>query len=207
MGRRRRGLSPEDSALWDKVAATTTPMHAAAPQGAARADSPDAGELAAAPPALRLPVAPALRTDRLLHRPAPPPGPVVTLDLAPDPHDALRTANAHMDRRRFEKLRRGRVEPEARLDLHGMTSDEAHRTLTDFILTAAALDRRLVLIITGKGRAGENGTSPRRHGVLRHSLPHWLAAPPIAGRILQVAEAHARHGGSGAFYVCLRRRR
>lgn len=83
--------------------------------------------------------------------------PTTTLSLAPDPHEALRTANAHMDRRRFEKLRRGRVEPEARLDLHGMTSDEAHRTLTEFILTAAALDRRLVLIITGKGRADDAG--------------------------------------------------
>lgn len=112
-----------------------------------------------------------------------------------------------MDRRRFEKLRRGRVEPEARLDLHGMTSDEAHRTLTEFILTAAALDRRLVLIITGKGRADDAGAGPRRHGILRHSLPHWLSAPPLSARILQVAEAHSRHGGSGAFYVCLRRRR
>ena len=48
---------------------------------------------------------------------------------------------------------------------------------------------------------------PRRHGILRHSLPHWLAAPPLSGRILQVAPAHQRHGGAGAFYVYLRRQR
>lgn len=196
MGRRRRGLSPEESALWEKVAATATPMHGS---DAVMADGPFAASLPLpdmAPP-------PPAKTPR---RP-PPSAPAVSIHLAPDPHEALRTANPHMDRRRFEKLRRGRMEPEARLDLHGMTSEEAHRRLVSFILTAEAFDHRLVLIITGKGRATEDGPGPRRHGILRHSLPHWLNTPPLAGRILQVAEAHARHGGGGAFYVCLRRRR
>ena len=112
-----------------------------------------------------------------------------------------------MDRRRFEKLRRGRIEPEARLDLHGMTSERAHSMLTAFILSAVARDRRLVLVITGKGKADDSAHQPRRHGILRHSLPHWLAAPPLIGHILQVAPAHQRHGGAGAFYVYLRRRR
>jgi DNA-nicking Smr family endonuclease len=48
---------------------------------------------------------------------------------------------------------------------------------------------------------------PQRTGILRHSVPHWLAAPPLSGRILQVASAHNRHGGGGAFYVYLRRSR
>ena len=112
-----------------------------------------------------------------------------------------------MDRRRFEKLRRGRIEPEARIDLHGMTSERAHGLLTGFILGAHARDLRLVLVITGKGSADESAWQPRRHGILRHSLPHWLAAPPLNARILQVAPAHQRHGGAGAFYVYLRRRR
>ena len=112
-----------------------------------------------------------------------------------------------MDRRRFDKLRRGRLEPEARIDLHGMTSERAHAALTDFILAAHARDLRLVLVITGKGQADDTPHQPRRHGILRHSLPHWLAAPPLTGRILQVATAHQRHGGAGAFYVYLRRRR
>jgi DNA-nicking Smr family endonuclease len=112
-----------------------------------------------------------------------------------------------MDRRRFDKLRRGRMEPEARIDLHGMTSEHAHAALNGFILSAYAQDLRLVLVITGKGKADDSPHQPRRHGILRHSLPHWLAAPPLAGRILQVTPAHQRHGGSGAFYVYLRRRR
>jgi DNA-nicking Smr family endonuclease len=112
-----------------------------------------------------------------------------------------------MDRRRFEKLRRGRLEPEARLDLHGMSSERAHAALAAFILSAHAADLRLVLVITGKGQPDESPHQPRRHGILRHSLPHWLAAPPLSGRILQVTPAHQRHGGAGAFYVYLRRRR
>jgi DNA-nicking Smr family endonuclease len=113
-----------------------------------------------------------------------------------------------MDRRRLDRLRRGRLEPEARLDLHGMDSARAHVRLSDFILGAHADGLRLVLVITGKGRADEgDGIMPRRSGILRHSLPHWLAAPPLVARILQVAPAHARHGGAGAFYVYLRRSR
>ena len=112
-----------------------------------------------------------------------------------------------MDRRRFDKLRRGRLDPEARIDLHGMTSERAHAVLTGFVRDAHARELRLVLVITGKGRPDEAALAPRRHGILRHSVPHWLAAPPLAALILQVATAHQRHGGAGALYVYLRRRR
>ena len=113
-----------------------------------------------------------------------------------------------MDRRRFDKLRRGRLQPEARLDLHGMTSERAYRALVAFILAAHATGLRLVLVITGKGRPGElDALAPQRHGVLRHSLPHWLSAPLLASKVLQVAPAHVRHGGAGAYYVYLRRQR
>ena len=130
-------------------------------------------------------------------------GPTVPIN----PSTMLDRAHPHMDRRRFDKMRRGRIEPEERLDLHGMTSERAHSALTGFILSAAARDVRLVLVITGKGRADESAHQPRRHGILRHSLPHWLGSPPLMGHILQIAPAHQRHGGAGAFYIYLRRRR
>jgi DNA-nicking Smr family endonuclease len=191
MPRPRRGLSPEDRKLWEAVAASATPLH-----------HPPA------PPADPTPPPPAPSpTPRPPRRPAPPPEPRVTLDLAPDPHAALLGANPHMDRRRFDKLRRGRLDPEARIDLHGMTSERAHPALTAFILDAHAAGLRLVLVITGKGRPDSTAMQPHRHGILRHSLPHWLAAPPLNSRILQVAPAHQRHGGAGAFYVYLRRQR
>ena len=191
---RGAGCRREERELWRKVAATASPL---------RVEPPSLDAPAPPPPPVAGPSRPAPAP-----RPAPAQGPGrVTLDLAPDPHAALERAHPHMDRRRFDKLRRGRLEPEARLDLHGMTSERAHAALTAFVLAAHASGLRLVLVITGKGRPGD-GTriAPQRHGVLRHSLPHWLAAPPLASKVLQVATAHQRHGGGGAFYVYLRPR-
>jgi len=88
---------------------------------------------------------------------------------------------------------------EARLDLHGMTQDEAHRALARFIARAQDDDRRAVLVITGKG-------GPGREGVLRRAVPRWLAEPPCRARVLAVETAQPRDGGAGALYVLLRRR-
>jgi DNA-nicking Smr family endonuclease len=186
---RRRSLSAEDRQLWERVAASAVPLR---PQ--------PARPVGGAPP---VPPANAEAAPRPLPGTAPRPAAARVPDLA----SFLDRAHPHMDSRRFEKLRRGRIEPEARLDLHGMTSERAHAALVGFLLGAHAAEKRLVLVITGKGRPDDSPHQPRVHGVLRHSLPHWLAQPPLAGRILQVAPAHPRHGGSGAFYVYLRRSR
>lgn len=113
-----------------------------------------------------------------------------------------------MDHKTFGKLKRGRLDPEGRIDLHGMTLDQAHPALTRFILSAQASGKRLVLVITGKGKkSDESGPIPRPRGVIRREVPLWLAAPPLAQAVLQISPAHLRHGGSGAFYVYLRRNR
>lgn len=114
----------------------------------------------------------------------------------------------NMDHKTFGKLKRGRLDPEGRIDLHGMTLDQAHPALTRFILSAQASGKRLVLVITGKGKkSDETGPIPRPRGVIRREVPLWLAAPPLAQAVLQISPAHLRHGGSGAFYVYLRRNR
>jgi len=113
-----------------------------------------------------------------------------------------------MDRKSFQRLKRGKLTPEAKLDLHGMTLDHAHAALTRFILRAHGGGKRLVLVVTGKGKDRDgDGPIPVRHGVLRHNVPHWLRLPPLGPLVLQVTEAHIRHGGGGAYYVYLRRRR
>lgn len=129
------------------------------------------------------------------------------VDLVPDPHQALARAPAAMDRSRLERLRRGRVEPEARLDLHGMTAARAHAALTGFVLRQAEAGRRLLLVITGKGRSADPHQMSGRPGILRHNVPHWLNTPPLAARVLQIVPAHRRHGGDGAYYIYLRRHR
>lgn len=146
------------------------------------------------PPVPREPIEPFVigsKSETALPRPA------ATKPAAPD-----------IDRRTYQRLKRGQTKPEARIDLHGMTADTAHGALTDFLFRAHASGKRLVLVITGKGRSGaDDDPVPIRFGVLRQSLPRWVAQPPLNALVLNIAEAHQRHGGSGAFYLTLRRAR
>jgi DNA-nicking Smr family endonuclease len=86
--------------------------------------------------------------------------------------------------------------------------DTAHSALTRFILSSQASGRRLVLVVTGKGKdRDDGGPIPTPRGKLRHQVPHWLELPPLAQAVLQVTPAHISHGGDGAYYVYLRRGR
>jgi len=109
--------------------------------------------------------------------------------------------SADVDSRTMDRLRRGRLRPEARLDLHGLTQDKAHRALDQFIAEAQSSGIRSIVIITGKGRVSEGG------GVLRNQVPNWLNASNIRPSILAFSPAQPKDGGSGALYVLLRRRR
>lgn len=129
-------------------------------------------------------------------------------DLSPGLSESLGRQPMRMDKKTFGKLKRGKSVPEARIDLHGMTVAAAHSALTSFILRTHGEGKRLVLVITGKGRVSDDADPiPTRTGVLRHQVPHWLAQQPLRHSVLQVVEAHQRHGGSGAFYVYLSRHR
>lgn len=103
------------------------------------------------------------------------------------------------------RLRKGVREPDARIDLHGMSAERAHRACLTFLSDAIARGCRVVLVITGKGRADRGGF--RTCGVLKESLPGWLRASPLGGSIVGIYQAHQRHGGAGACYVYLKRRR
>lgn len=122
--------------------------------------------------------------------------------------DRLAQAPVHMDNKAFGRMKRGKLSPEARIDLHGMTLDQAHPELVRFIMTSHTRGLRLVLVITGKGqRHDPYDPMPLRRGVLKQQAPQWLRMAPIAPMVLQVSEAHLRHGGGGAYYVYLRKRR
>ena len=117
-----------------------------------------------------------------------------------------------LDGRTGERLRKGALEPEARIDLHGLTEAAAHRALITFIRGAAARGCRLVLVVTGKGLKPVDPHEPfdlelvaRRRGVLRAMTPRWLAEPGLAGFVAELRTAHRRHGGEGALYVYLRK--
>jgi|GEM_PF-717368 len=103
------------------------------------------------------------------------------------------------DRGAYRKLARGQTPIEGRLDLHGHTQDEAHYALRYFIRGAQAQGRRHLLVITGKGRSSGS------EGILQKLVPLWLAAPGLRVYIAAVEQAGRAHGGSGAFYIRLRR--
>ena len=104
-----------------------------------------------------------------------------------------------LDRNLEKRLRQGAVSIDARIDLHGMKQDEAHDALERFLEQQIKNGRRCLLVITGKGRGNE--------GVLRSNLGKWLAASLNARQILALRSAALKHGGTGAFYVMLRRRK
>jgi DNA-nicking Smr family endonuclease len=108
---------------------------------------------------------------------------------------------AGVDRANAERLKRGFHAIEARLDLHGMTQAEAHRELVGFVVASHEVGRRCVLVITGRG------LGPEGPGVLKSAVPRWLEEAGLRRRILGVAGAQPRHGGAGALYLLLRRRR
>lgn len=188
--RRPRGLRPEDEDVWRKVVQTVTPMHAHPPRPIS---------LPEASAQIESPIHRPTRIERFRV------GEKASRDHVslPVPSSPIR-----MDTKEFKRMSRGKVQPEARIDLHGMTLAEAHPALTGFILNTHAAGMRLVLVITGKGkRSDDTGPIPRRAGVLKHQVPQWLSMQPLSPLILQLAEAHLKHGGGGAYYVYLRRGR
>ena len=193
---RRRTLRPEERDLWKAVTRTTHALH---PQPLVPSpDQPATFRPATPPEAAPAPIprtATRLPSFRVGERATAglPPG---LTKSAPSP--------LSMDAKTHARLTRGKLAPEARLDLHGMTLAEAHPALTGFIFRAHAEGERLVLVITGKG--GRRDGPAQNRGILRHQVPHWLRQGGLAPLILQVTEAHLRHGGSGALYVYLRRR-
>lgn len=174
---RGREMSAAERALWRHVTRHVRPIRPAPPQ-------PDAAPAAAAP----------------LRPAAAPPEP------APRPALPARPTNPVADASGHRKVRRGQVEPARRLDLHGLTHDQARAALLGVVAQVRAEGGRSLLVITGKGSrtlAGEDFWAPQP-GVLRRSLPAWLNDPALRPWIAGYAPAHARHGGGGAFYVFLK---
>ncbi|WP_417729114.1 Smr/MutS family protein [Roseovarius sp.] len=196
----RRRVRPEELELWQQVARTAQRI---------RPEEPPRERAAGPEPMIRNPrSAPALprledfQVGQTAGRAAPP------HDVLPGISERVAAAPIHMDKKAFQRLKRGKLVPEGKIDLHGMTLDQAHPALMGFILRSYAAGLRLVLVVTGKGKDRDTGGPiPVRHGVLRHNVPQWLRMAPLGPLVLQITEAHLKHGGGGAYYVYLRRQR
>jgi DNA-nicking Smr family endonuclease len=193
---RRRDLSPDETRLWRRVAHTTKaymalPLEpAAALPAKSIAEKPSVPELphialkrAKAQRAAKVPISKAL---------SPVKSPIGSL---------VAEASGH------KKVRRGKLDIDARIDLHGMRQIAAHTALGAIIARTRAENGRCILVVTGKGAPvdpGEDFITPQR-GVIRRRLPEWLNGPGIREHVSGFAPANAKDGGSGAFYVLLKR--
>ena len=202
---RRRGLTEDEKQLWSRVARSAVPLH-----GSGKPACPDSFADPAKTSSPRPVKVPAVTPPMAM--PSPDPGrsrplrPATSYHPPQSPAEHLAAAPVRMDHKTHKRLKQGRLRPESRLDLHGMTLAVAQPELAQFILSCHAAGLRLVLVITGKGRSGDHGPLPTRPGALRHQVPHWLHMPPLSAVVQQVTAAHVRHGGEGAYYVYLRRR-
>ena len=185
MGKRGQG-DDDDAELWEKVVEKAAPL-----KGRARTAGKPAPKAPKARPAVRL------QASRQV-TPSPPPKPSHVLRAEP------------LDRQISRQLDKGRLEVEARLDLHGLRQRDAHAQLRRFLKTAQARGLKHVLVITGKGAeqaASKSFYEEDERGVLRNAVPHWLAEPEFASLVVSYSPAPRRLGGDGALYVRLRRPR
>jgi DNA-nicking Smr family endonuclease len=184
MSGKDRRPSREEQALWQKMTGDVKPI--------ARTVAPEPAEPAAAPRAKPPKAVTAQPRKSAAPAAPPPPRPVKARELT-------HGASPGVDRRTADKLKRGMMTIEARLDLHGMTQAEAHGRLAAFIEGHHAAGRRCVLVVTGKGTWREEG------GVLRDAVPRWLNGAELRPRILSFCHAQPKDGGEGALYILLKR--
>ncbi len=173
-----RKLTAEERELWARLSQTVRPLAKVAP--------------AAEPPSTSTSKP---KKNRAEHGAvaAPAPQPNATTQRPP---------LAPMEARKRRRLARGLSEIDARIDLHGVRQERAFLLLQAFLRQAQSRGHRVVLIVTGKGRAGGDG-----RGVLRQAVPAWLARPDLRHLVVGFEPANRRHGGEGALYVRIRRRR
>ena len=167
MSRSKRELSGEEKKLWRRVVAGVKSR---------RPRASDADDKEEEPPRV--------------HRPVKAPAP-----LAPT-HPRTATAPPQ-DRGGEKRVRRGKLEVGATLDLHGHTQDSGRAALERFLRAAQKRGDTAVIVVTGVGRGGA--------GVLKRRLPEWLAERELRPLVSGYAQAHRAHGGAGAFYVFVQR--
>ena len=183
----KRRLTKEELSLWLQVTRTI------APRAGVLSPEPPHDECETTSVPARANAEPARRAEELA-KPHKGPYRPTALPLAP------------IERRLRQRLSRGQISVDMKIDLHGMRQDEAHSALRSFISRARQNEAKLVLVVTGKGggKARADAHQGVESGVLRRSVPHWLSAPELRHLVLGFEEAALVHGGSGALYVRLR---
>lgn len=182
----RRKISPEELELWQHVAKSVRPIKRPRKKPVAEA-APETKSAPAPPGKMKKPKA------------APPPQPAAPAPPPAKPHHLTHGLSHGIDRRQAERFRKGKLEIEGKIDLHGRTQQAAHDDLLAFLRRARDYGKRCVLVVTGKGM------TTSKTGILRQAVPRWLNEPGFRPLVLAFDYAEPHHGGEGALYVLLKR--
>ena len=181
---------PPDYELWLETAKSIKPLRTRSRSHAPKSTMPPTS----AKKLVSLPSAPHVHVPSSMHKPPP--------------------QITGLDRRTTQKLTRGQVEIERRLDLHGTGVEMARVHLLGFLRDAQAMGSRNVLVITGKGASpfsrhtlhgADHFHAPERAGRLRRLVTEWFHEPEFRNLVAGFQPAHPKHGGGGAYYVRVRR--
>ncbi len=193
MRRPGRRLTAEEAQVWAQVARTVTPLEKRRPKAEAVAAEPVPAKAVVSPPAL-----PPKKVKGRVPPPLPP-KPVATKSQA--------ESQLQLDGSWEKRISKGTLVPDFSLDLHGSSLDQAYVRLMHGLTQAKSMGARVVLVVTGKSRpvdAMDRGTA---RGAIRAKIADWLAASEHSYDIVAIRGAHRRHGGQGALYVVLKKRR
>jgi DNA-nicking Smr family endonuclease len=189
-------LSEDDQALWQRVIGDAVPLaDPPFPENFSNIQIPDTNPLPQPAPLKPFRIGETGKPKRVGEK------------YQPDFANRYASVSPNMDGRNYQRLIKGKKTIDGTLDLHGLTAHEAQARLLTYVLQAHATGKRLLLVITGKGKTRTQDPYQQSRGVLKQSVPEWLRMTPLAPLVLQVTQAHAKHGGGGAYYVYLRRQR
>lgn len=185
-----RPTALEGDALWQRVTETVNPLKSSKVNKKAVISAEQITEKSASPKPPRQ-----YKTHSIQSK--------IDAPSQPSQNDLAHGTAAGVDKRTNQRLIRGKMPVEARLDLHGHTKEPAHRALEAFIKGSFSAERRCVMVITGKGLRLDSGEI----GVLRQAVPRWLNSPTLRPMVLAYSHATPKDGGEGALYVLLKRKR
>ncbi len=196
-GRRKRILTADETALWTHVTRHIEPLSQRRISDSETSEPASEGSLK--PPTPTEIAAPHIAQHKPQQKS------IVQRNKIPEPDIP---PLAPLEKRLRQRLSRGAHPIEAVIDLHGKRQNEAHEALRRFIIDAQRQGAAVVLVVTGKGASGaeDRGLFEER-GVLRRTVPHWLRMPDLRPYVIGFEPAAQHHGGAGALYVRIRRRR
>ena len=104
---------------------------------------------------------------------------------------------------------KNKIEKKRTIDLHGFTLDEANKTIESFINKSFKDEVSKLIVVTGKGLHSKNESNPfvsKKLSILKYSIPEFIKSNDVLmKKIIEIKDADIKDGGSGAFYIYLKK--